>query len=125
MTLYHVTAERGIGPVWVFQCTEVPGALSQGHRLADADSLMREAIAWVAGVDPSTVEIDMEVRLPADLQHRAVALRALSAEVDEKRRTVAAESRDLAKELAETFGGADAARILGISPQRVSQLVRS
>lgn len=125
VTGYHVTAERGVGPVWVFQCVEVPGALSQGRRLADADVLMREAIAWVARVDPETVEITLEVRLPDGLRARTSALKALADEVEAKRHLVAAESRELAKELSDQFSGADAARILGLSPQRISQLVRS
>lgn len=125
MTVYHVTAERGVGPVWVFQCSEVPGALSQGRRLADADVLMREAIAWVAGVDPSTVTVTLEIHLPEELQARTSALKALADEVEAKRHLVATESRELAKELADQFGGVDAARILGLSPQRISQLVRS
>lgn len=56
---YTVTAERGDGPVWVFQCREHPGALSESPRLLDAYRLMPEAIAFVAGVDGSEVEIDL------------------------------------------------------------------
>lgn len=67
---YTVTATRGSGPVWVFQCVEHPGAISEGRRLSDAR------------------------RAAADL--RAAGLT-----------------------------GADTAQVLGVSPQRVSQLVSS
>jgi len=49
---FTVTAERGAGPVWVLQCVEHPGAISQTIRLAAADQLMAEAIGFVADVDP-------------------------------------------------------------------------
>lgn len=56
---YTVRAERGAGPVWVFQCVEFPGALSEGRRLIDAYRLMPEAIAFVAGVDESDVQVEL------------------------------------------------------------------
>lgn len=60
MTTYTVTAERGADPsVWVLQCVEHPGAVSQTRDLADAPELMREAIAWVAGVDEGDVEVEV------------------------------------------------------------------
>jgi hypothetical protein len=38
---------------------EHPGALSSGRDLSDANRLMPEAIAFVAGVEESSVEIDL------------------------------------------------------------------
>lgn len=50
MTTYTVTAERGRDPrMWVFQCAEFPGAISQSRRLADARVLIREVISFVPG----------------------------------------------------------------------------
>lgn len=54
---YTVTAERGTGEVWVFQCVEYPGAISQARSLSAAPGLMREAIAFVAEVDPDEVDV--------------------------------------------------------------------
>lgn len=127
MTHFTVTAERGTGPVWVFQCVEHPGAISQSRRLADYDDLMREAIGFVAEVDAGDVMIDLDVRLPGDLQDRARAARALIGELDTLQRTVAATSRAVARELVRDhkLTGADAAAVLGVSQQRVSQLVNS
>lgn len=65
---YTVTAERGADRgVWVFQCKEHPGAISQSRRRSDAAGLMSEAIAFVAEVDPDTVEIDLVQVPPAGL----------------------------------------------------------
>jgi predicted RNase H-like HicB family nuclease len=59
MTRYTVTAERS-GQWWALQCVEVPGAVSQVRRLDQAEDMMREAIAWVAGVPEDSIEIDVE-----------------------------------------------------------------
>lgn len=61
---YTVTAEHGTGPVWVFQCKEHPGAISESRRLGDGFRLMPEAIAYVADVDEDDVEITLVPVLP-------------------------------------------------------------
>lgn len=125
MTSYTVTAQRGEGPVWVFQCVEYPGAISQSRRLLGYQDLMREAISFVAEVDPADVEIDLRVELPDAIAERVRHARDLIGELDGMQRRVAAESRDVAKDLVkrEHLSGADAAVVLGVSQQRVSQLV--
>lgn len=45
----HVEPGKRAG-VWVLQCLEVPGALSETTDLREAPALMREAIAFVAQV---------------------------------------------------------------------------
>ncbi len=56
---YTVTAERGAGRVWVFQCCEDPGAILESRRLGDVFRLMPEAIAYVGDVDEEAVEIEL------------------------------------------------------------------
>lgn len=127
VTRYTVTATPGsITGMWVFQCAEFPGAISQSRRLADAASLMAEAIGFVAGVDPSTVEIDLVPELPAGLRDEVRAAREAVRELAERQRDVAELSRRVAKDLRNAgLSGADTAVVLGVSAQRVSQLVKS
>jgi hypothetical protein len=126
MTTYTVTAERGAGPVWVFQCREFPGAISQSRRLADGPRLMREAIAFVADVAPETVQVELVPALPSQLWAEVERAKQAVRELEARQREVAALSRNAARHLKEEgLSGADAAAVLGVSPQRVSQLVSS
>lgn len=54
---FVVTAQRGNG-VWVLEAPEV-GAVSQCRRLDHAASEMREAIAYLAGLAESQLEIEV------------------------------------------------------------------
>lgn len=125
MTTYTVTAERGTDPkVWVLQCAEHPGAISQTRRLSEAPRLMRETIAWVAGVSEAEVEIQLRPALPEGLWSEVEAARQAVANLAEQQRETAALSRAAAAHLLEAgLSGADAAKVLGVSPQRVSQLI--
>lgn len=66
MTRYTVTAER-IDKWWSLQCVEVPGAISQVKRLADAH-IITEAIAFVAEVEAADVELIIQPALPFTLE---------------------------------------------------------
>lgn len=121
---YTVTAERGLAAVWVLQCREVPGAISESRRLAEAEALMVEAISFVAELNAQDVEIDLVPLLPEPLSSEVSAARKLVEELSEVQQGAAAASRRAARDLiAAGLTGADAARVLGVSPQRVSQLV--
>lgn len=56
---YTVSASRGSGGEWVFQCDEHPRAVARAKGLAAAYELMPAEIAGVAGVDPAKVDIDL------------------------------------------------------------------
>lgn len=119
-----VVAERGAGSVWVFQCVEHPGAISESRRLADAERLMGEAIAFVAEVDEDSFDIDVVVQLPEPVRDEIEAAKAAAREAEERQREAAQLSRRAARDLIEVgLTGADTATVLGVSPQRVSQLV--
>lgn len=120
-----MTAERGTGPVWVFQCEEFPGAISESRRLADAYRLMPEAISFVADVEPSDVEIDLELQLPGDLMNELTNARSAVRELEKIQAETAALSRSAVRRLVESgLTGTDTATMLGVSPQRVSQLLK-
>lgn len=119
---FTVTAERGNG-VWVLEAPEV-GAVSQVRRLDHASREMQEAIAHLAGIPESDVEIDVQPILP-DAYHRAsVEAAALRSDAARLQGEAARASRAAAAALvAEGLSLRDAATIMGISHQRVAQLV--
>lgn len=65
MTRYTVTAEK-TGPWWSLQCVEVPGAISQVKRLADAHTIT-EAIAYVGSVNEDDIVLTIQPVLPFNL----------------------------------------------------------
>ena len=62
MTRYTVTAEKS-GKWWSLQCLEIPGAISQVKRLADAH-IITEAIAYVGAVDEDDIVLTIQPVLP-------------------------------------------------------------
>lgn len=64
MMTVAVTAERSDG-VWVLESDN--GAVSQVHALNEAKDEMREAVAHIAGLPESEVEIVLEVIRPESL----------------------------------------------------------
>lgn len=65
--IFTVTVERGHGGWWVLEAPDV-GAVSQVRRLDQVEDEMREAIAHLAGLPESEVEVEVDVRatLPED-----------------------------------------------------------
>jgi predicted RNase H-like HicB family nuclease len=126
MSHYTVTAERGSSNVWVFQCREFPGAISEGKTLASAYDLMPEAIAFVAEVDEASVEIDLVPDLPQDVIDEVVRTVREVAELEQHQIDVAERRRRVARVLHDRhhLSGVDTATVLKVSPQRVSQLLQ-
>lgn len=123
---YTVTAERGRSGVWVLQCVEVPGAISEARSLSSAPDLMREAIAFVADVDESDVEIVLDPVLPERVAAEAAEARRAVAELAEVQRRTAELSRAAVRDMVNAgLSGRDVSVVLDISPQRVSQLLAS
>ena len=59
--IFTVTAERGRGDWWVLEAPDV-GAVSQVRRLDQVEDEMREAIAHLAGLPESEVEVESNER---------------------------------------------------------------
>jgi len=127
MRTYTVTAERGRSGRWLLQCVEFPGAISESRGLDAAPDLMREAIAFVAEVAPEEVEIRLVPALPERVGDQVAAAREAVDQLASMQRETAELSRLAVRALVEECGlsGRDAAAVLGVSPQRVSQLVNS
>ena len=125
MTTYRVTATRE-GAWWSLVASDVQGreVASQSRRLDQADAAIREAIALVLDVDHEA----FDVRITPDLQRAQVSDETL--EVVELRRALA-ELNDRAHRqtpaaVAELRRAGltvrDVARLLSLTPSRVSQI---
>ncbi len=121
---YTARARRS-GAWWAIDVPELPGVFSQARRLDRVESMARDAIALFLGVDPATPEIRVETILPSDLRRDVDAVGRLRADADRLQAESSGALRNLTHELVgRGLSVRDAAAILGISHQRVSQLVR-
>jgi predicted RNase H-like HicB family nuclease len=116
---------RRSGAWWAIDVPELPGVYSQVRRLDRVESMARDAIALFLDVDPATLEIRVETNLPSELRRDVDAVGRLRADADRLQAESSGALRHLTHELVGSgLTVRDAAVILGISHQRVSQLVR-
>lgn len=120
---YTVDATRS-GKWWALQCVEVPGALSQAKTLAEAKRIMPEAIAFVADIPESEVEVTVNPVVPDDVSTHLSEAARLRQEATRANSESALESRLAAQLLRETgMTVRDIGETLGISYQRAGQLI--
>ena len=121
---YEVIIERDEGGAWLARLPAVRGCHTYGRTLEQARRKIREALSlWVDDADDA--DLKFEVRLPAKIRselQRAASARRRSEqagrEAQEALRTAAA---DLTTSL--SISRRDAAELLGLSHQRVQQLL--
>jgi predicted RNase H-like HicB family nuclease len=122
---YTARVRRG-GAWWAIDVPELPGVYSQARRLDRVESMARDAIALFLDVDPATLEIRVETILPSDLRRDVDVVGRLRADADRLQAESSGALRHLTHELlGRGLSVRDSAIILGISHQRVSQLVRA
>lgn len=125
MRHYTVRARR-VGKWWALDVDGVSGARSQVRRIDQAEGMARDAISGVLDLPPDSFEVMVAPVVPA-------AIRAL---VDEatRARFQAVQAQDAAAHLTrraaerlveEGLTVRDAGVLLGVSHQRIAQLVRS
>jgi DNA-directed RNA polymerase specialized sigma subunit len=125
MTTYQITATRN-GDWWSLVASDVGGreVASQSRRLDQADAAIREAIALVLDVDLDAFDLHITPQLEraevSDETLEVLALRRELAELSDRahRRTPAA----VAELRAAGLTVRDVARLLGVTPSRVSQI---
>ncbi|KXA68022.1 hypothetical protein KJZ00_06440 [Cutibacterium avidum] len=121
MITVTVTAERGKG-VWVLESDN--GAVSQVRTLAAVDDEMREAVAYLAGVSEDQVALELHVVTPASYDRAMREAERLRVEAERANADSAAALRRAATSLVSAgVSYRDAARVMGVSYQRVAQLV--
>ncbi len=100
-----------------------PGALSQVKRLDLAAEAQREAIAFVAGVPVSSVDVEVRATISPDVDRDLAEASALRIEAMAKEGRAAAMRLAVAEKLeADGFTLREIGIILGVSYQRAHQL---
>jgi predicted RNase H-like HicB family nuclease len=123
---YVAVAER-TGQWWAVSVPEVPGVFTQARRLegpSGVEAMVRDALAVMLEVPGDQIEVEVRPQLPEDLAEAAARVR--QARVDAEARTAAATeaAADLARRLtAAGMSVRDAGVVMGVSAQRISQLV--
>lgn len=126
MKTFTVTARPGHNPKWwVLVCDEAR-CVSQCRRLSQADAEMREAIAEFAGLPVDGFHIKVEVSLQGELDRVLDEFH----QAQEQEKAVAQQLKEKSRQTAHALVQAgitqrDAAELMGISNQRVSQLVNA
>ena len=122
--IYTVVARRSDDGWWALSCPQVRGAHSQVRRLDRAVEMARDAIAGVLDVPPSKVEIELDVRLPRELKSVVDSIERSAALARDATLRAAEAQRAAARALIdEGLTLRDAGIVLGLSHQRVGQLV--
>jgi predicted DNA binding CopG/RHH family protein len=122
--VYTVTAQRD-GLRWFLQVNELPGVFSQVRRLDQAEVMARDAIAAFLVTTSDSIDVVVSIALPADLQRDVSDVHDLRGQMERTERDYAERTRRIATRLVQHEGMTvrEAGRVLGLSYQRVSQLV--
>jgi predicted RNase H-like HicB family nuclease len=110
---------------WFVSVPELPSCHTQGRTLARARERVREAVALWLDVDEVAVEITDDVRLPERARRATARARQARQRAQRAQEASLAATRAAARELVHgsRLSTRDAAELLGISHQRVAQLV--
>jgi len=123
---YTARCQRA-GDWWAISVPELRGVHTQARRLQGVEAIARDAIALLMDIDPDSFDIRLEPVLPNDLQKRVGRAQKVRREAEVLQREAAKVSAEVASDLVR---GAhltvrDAGRVLGISHQRVAQLLKA
>ena len=125
MTRYNAIFERDESGAWLVRIPKVPGCHTYGRTLEQARRRIREALElWID--DAKDVVLEEDVRLPADVKTAIVRSRRARTRAERENTNAQQLTRRAAHELVEDFGVSlrDAGELLGLSHQRVQQIVR-
>jgi predicted RNase H-like HicB family nuclease len=121
---YRIILERDETGAWLARVPSVPGCHTYGRTLEQARRRIREALELWVGDVPSS-ELRFDIRLPAGIRQELRGVRAARERSALAQReasdAVSRAARDLTGRLGLSLR--DAAELLGISHQRVQQLV--
>lgn len=126
MKTYHVAYERDEPGWWVASVREIRGCHTQGRTVEEARRRIRQAMGlWVSDADSATLVDD--VKLPATAANAIRAYATLRKRADQEDRRAALAARRAVRLLQGgklKLSARDAARLLGVSHQRVHQLAQ-
>ena len=124
MNTYHVAYKRDESGWWVASVREVRGCHTQGRTVDEARRRIREAMELFVGDSRSAKIVDdVKLPMPAAKAIRAYATLRRRAEEEDRRAALAARRAvRLLRGGKLKMSARDAARLLGVSHQRVHQL---
>ncbi len=125
MKTYRVVFARDESGAWIARVPDVPGCHTHGRTLEQARRRIREALSlWVD--DTEHARLDEQIRLPANVRAAVRRSRTARQQAERQRARAQEETAETARTLVEqlNLGLRDAAELLGLSHQRVQQLVR-
>jgi predicted RNase H-like HicB family nuclease len=123
---YRVIIERDESGAWLAHVPAVRGCHTYGRTLEQARTRIREALdLWVD--DAADADLRFEVLLPARSKDQIRRARVARQESADAQRTATTVTRRAAVDLTQRLGLSlrDAAELLGLSHQRVQQLLSS
>jgi len=121
---YQVTVEREPG-FWIIRVPEIPEVVTQARRLADVKENAQEAIAVWTDTGAGDIDVSVTVVVPAVVQTALDEARRLQKEANDRLDRAGTATSEAARWLTKELGLTlrEAAEILGVSFQRVAQLV--
>ena len=124
MGSYTVRYERDEEGWWVASVKEVKGVHTQGRSIDAARKRVREALS-LAVKGAKTAKLVDEIVVGADVRKAVKKVRALQARAAKEQEEAAAAARAVARRLVKELelSVRDASEVLGVSFQRVQQLV--
>jgi hypothetical protein len=119
---YHADVTRD-GKFWLIRVPEIDRS-TQALRYQDVRAMAAGLIEVMTGLGGADYDVELTVRLPGAVEDHLARAAVLRAEADGKRAEAAAESRAAVRELvAMGLSQREAGQVLGLSFQRVHQLV--
>lgn len=126
MRTYQVDVVRDEG--WWIMHARIPRTIiySQAKRIDDIELMIRDAIAGVLDVDPGSFAIELFFDLDSDVLEQVHRAREVSLQAAEVQERASRESRAAVHALREQgLTLKEAGYFLGVTPQRVAQLLNS
>ncbi len=120
---YNVRAKRWEHG-WELHIADV--GVTQSRSLWDAEMMARDLISRRLGLAADSFDVEITPEIGGGLDEQTRAAREAVTDADRAQRRAAAQSREAARRLRQAgLSGRDIAKVLDVSPQRVSQLLKT